>query len=459
MRFGWLDTSWWGAAMLVATTFIGSCASRGGPDPNPELERADGEARMLFCEAVVGRGETAERWISSPEVEVTGFVTADGDAGVQLRAIAGGTVRATPEPRPDFAGANRVRIDLAVANASPESPVQVELSFYDDAQHNRWWKLVRFDDPSWHTLEVELPYLRYDRGTLPRWEDVVAWGMTFRTDADVRIRSFQLWQDAGEPGPYLRPDQLRDAFADPSRVRIAQRGAFTVLTDTTALDTDAVLGALHDMHTRTLARFPGLATPEQTVPLLVFADESSYRAFWRELSADMGSHARPLEEDEGYTWLGVATATYSDAYGKVRPVYVHEASHALIERALGLDAQRSWLFEGLGNVAQLDVSGQDIASVYRQGLVRSGAKMPVFEMLAGGAIPTGRYWQATLLVQFLLADAGRTHALAAALDDMRATGSADLRPHLERHFGMDVPRFSAAFWSWAWAEYARGPGA
>ena len=111
------------------------------------------------------------------------------------------------------------------------------------------------------------------------------------------------------------------------------------------------------------------------------------------------------------------------------------------------------------NVAQLDVSGQDIASVYRQGLVRSGAKMPVFEMLAGGAIPTGRYWQATLLVQFLLADAGRTHALAAALHDMRAMGSADLRPHLERHFGMDVPRFSAAFWSWAWAEYARGPGA
>ena len=58
----------------------------------------------------------------------------------------------------------------------------------------------------------------------------------------------------------------------------------------------------------------------------------------------------------------------------------------------------------------------------------------------------------------LLADTGRTHALASALHDMRASGSADLRPHLERHFGMDVPRFSAAFWAWAWSEFARGPG-
>jgi hypothetical protein len=232
-----------------------------------------------------------------------------------------------------------------------------------------------------------------------------------------------------------------------------------VLTDARELDVDAVLVALDQMHVRTVARFPGLTLPEQSVPLLVFGSETAYRKFWAGFSADMGSRARPLAEDEGYTWLGVATAWYSNAYGAVRPVYVHEASHALIERALGLDAQRSWLFEGLGNVAQLDVSGQDIASVYRQGLMRSGVKMPVFEMLSGGAIPTTRYWQATLLMQFLLADAGRTHALAGALQDMRAAGSADLRPHLERHFGMDVPRFSAAFWAWAWSEFARGPGA
>ena len=457
MRGGWLQT-WWGAAMLAALPIIGSCAKRETADPYLELERAEGAARLVFGEAVVGRDETAERWVSSPEVEVRGFINADGDAGVQLHAIAGGTVRATPEPRPDYATANRLRIELAVDNASPESPVQVELTFFDDTQHNRWWRLVEFDEPSWQTLEVDLPHLRYDRGTLPRWEDVVAWGMTFRTDAQVRIRSFELWQDDDAAGPYLGPEQLREGFADPDRVRVTERGAFTVLTDAPDLDVDAVLAALVDMHARTQARFPGIGTPQQTVPLLVFRSERAYRQFWTEFSAQMGSRARPLSEDDGYTWLGVATAWYTDAYGPVRPVYVHEASHALIERALGLDAQRSWLFEGLGNVAQLEVSGQDIASVYREGLMRSGVKMPVFEMLAGGAIPTSRYWQATLLVQFLLADAGRMHALANALDDMRASGSADLRPHLERHFGMDVPRFSAAFWAWAWAEFARGPG-
>ena len=219
-----------------------------------------------------------------------------------------------------------------------------------------------------------------------------------------------------------------------------------------------MLDALVAMHDATKAAFPRLPEPERTVPLVIFSDEAGYRAFWDDLATRTGSHARPLSEDEGYTWLGVATAWYSDAYGPVRPVYVHEASHALLERSLGLNAQRSWLFEGLGNVSQLAVSGQDIESVYRQGLTRSGVKMPVFEMVSGGAIPTNRYWQATMLTEFLLADASRTRALSDALLEMRAMGSADLRPHLDRQFGMDVPSFSAAFWSWAWARYARGPG-
>src|SRR5690606_25584290 len=141
------------------------------------------------------------------------------------------------------------------------------------------------------------------------------------------------------------------------------RGSFVVLTDHVDLDLDATLASLVQMQRRTERLFPALPMPSQPVPLLVFSSERAYRAFWDDYGTKVGSRGRPLPEDHGYTWQGIATAWYTDAFGPVRPLYVHEASHAFIERTLGIDAQRSWLFEGLGNLEQLEVSGQDVAPV------------------------------------------------------------------------------------------------
>lgn len=416
-------------------------------------------SRLVFAEDPVGSQETAQRWGATEEVEIRGFVGPGDEAGIELIAAAGGIARAEPRTQPDYARANRLALQLQAVAASPDSPVELEIEFHDDRARNRFWQVVTLEHGDWQTVELPLPQLRYDRGVVPRWEDVTAWGFTFRTDAHLKIRSFELYEDGDEASPYLGADDLRALFPDPGEVRQAHRGSFVVMTNHPELDMTAVHDALEQMHRRTLLHFPNLQTPERPVPLLIFETPKQYRRFWKTFSERVGSSARPLPEDHGYTWLGVATASYSDRYGPVRPIYVHEASHALLERSLGLDAQRSWLFEGLGNYEQLEISGQDISRVYREALTRSDVKMPLEELVAGDPIPTSRYWQATLLVEWMLEDPTRTRALGAAMEEMRVSGSADLRPVLDRHFGLDLPRLSAEFWSWAWSRYARTPGA
>jgi hypothetical protein len=413
-------------------------------------------SRLVFGEAPVGTSETAQRWQTTDGADVRGFGSDDGTAGVEFVARAGSTARAEPSTRPKFPRTNRARIVLDAVEASPEAPVQLEVSFFDDTTDNRFWKVVTLDAPGPRAIDLELPLLRYDRGRVPSWSDVTAWGFRFRTAATLRVHSFELWEDGDAASPYLGVDHLRTAFPDPGAVREKHRGAFVVLTDHPDLDVDAVLDALVTMHRRTQRVFPDLPGAQRSVPLLVFATDAAYRDFWQSYAMSVGSAARPLPEDYGYTWQGVATAWYSAEFGTVRPLYIHEASHALMERAMGVDAQRSWLFEGLGNLEQIHVSKQDIAGVYRDALARSDVKMPLRDLIDGRPIPTSRYWQATLLVEWMLDDPGRTAALAGAIADMRRRGSADLRPHLERHFGMDLARFSASFWAWAWTRYA-GP--
>lgn len=443
---------WYAVSVLVAYLLAG-CGSPSG-DPTAGARDADPlDSRLLYCEAPVGQEETGQRWSTSADAVVSGFLTEGGDAGVEISAGAGSTVRADPRSRPDYDHASRVLIHLAVENAAKNHPVEIEVSFFDDLRVNRFWKVVRVTDPGWQTLEIDLPFLRYDRGRLPRWNDVRAWGMTFRDDAHVRIRSIELWQDDDQPTPALGVHALRPLFDEPSVVRTFEREGFAVMTDAPELRGEEVLDALVAMKHRMAARFDRVPQLDGEVPLLIFATDDGYRRFWKRVAERTGSSVAPLPQDAGYTWLGVATTGYSDEYGAVRPVYVHEASHALVERALGIDAHRSWLFEGLANIDQLEVSKQEMKSLYRKGLTRPGVKMPVFELVSGRPIPTTRYWQATLMMQFLLDDPKRRRALNEALADMRVEGSADLRPWLLRHFGEDMPRFSASFWRWAWTTY------
>lgn len=440
---------------LLAITLAIGCRGDGTTGANPIEASDDSESRMVFHETLGGDTGSSGLWLAS-DVEL-GQPAEEDESGVTLAAGAGGSVRSLSMSSPRFSGADRALVEIEAPTASPDTPLQFELSFYDDVRGNRYWTLVTLDDPGPQTLEVSLASLRYDRGIVPRWDDVSTWGMVFRTQGDLRVNSFELWND--EPAaPPSEVEWLRERFDDPAAVRVDRRRGFVLMTDAPDLQTDTVLDALIEMEDRTRARLPGLPKTESEIPLLVFADEAGYRAFWSRWSTDVGSGATPLREDDGYTWLGVATASYSDHYGPVRPVYVHEASHALLERSLGISGQRSWLFEGLGIVDQLEISAQDLGPVYRQGLMRSDLKTPTYELVSGGPISTARYWQAAMLLQWVLADPGRTAALNASLDQMRARGSTDLRPLLEPFFGLDMPRFSAAFWSWAWSEFARGPG-
>jgi hypothetical protein len=111
------------------------------------------------------------------------------------------------------------------------------------------------------------------------------------------------------------------------------------------------------------------------------------------------------------------------------------------------------LFEGLANLEQLEISRQELAGVYRRGLRRADKTSSLSDLLDGRPIRTDRYWQATLLAEWLVTDPERRAALDSALFEMAQRGSTDVRPVVRRHFGTDLDALGIAFWSWAWTRY------
>ncbi|HWB81554.1 MAG TPA: hypothetical protein VG755_41620 [Nannocystaceae bacterium] len=409
----------------------------------------EGEVEVVLPRLLYHRGFSHEQTSQLPSASWIGVEPLDveGARGLHMRAASGGRLRIAPEGAFPIGHAQRARLTV-VANA----PAKIEVELWDPVADARVFRGLELAEGE-QTLEIELPYVRYDRGRVAHASRATQWGLHFVDAVELELRSFQLWQDQLGADAELDVEHLVEAFPDPRRVVVYRRGPFAVLTDEPRLDPLAVLDALEHMHAHTLAMLPDMPAPESTVPLLVFRNERSYRQFWPRFTARFGLELAPLKEDDGYTWHGVATAWFSDRYGKVRPTYVHEAHHALFERSYGLAAQRSWLFEGLANLEQLAVSQQDLKGVYRHGLRRADASSSLLELADGKPIRTARYWQATLVCEWLLADEGRRAALGSALDEMAQRGSTDLRPLAGRHFGVELDKLAVDFWSWAWLRY------
>ena len=145
----------------------------------------------------------------------------------------------------------------------------------------------------------------------------------------------------------------------------------SVASDGFLVATDA-LGPLSDddlrQHTRQMARvrawlvrlFAEAMRPADKRPpvsLLIFADATDYRAFFTRLG-DVWRVYIPLPTSNAYTVQDITGSTYSSHYGIRRPVYLHEAVHAIATRQLhvrtGVD-RHTWLHEGLANYLQVAV--------------------------------------------------------------------------------------------------------
>jgi hypothetical protein len=387
--------------------------------------------------------------LDGPGVTSSGLVAstdrAEPGAGLAIVAEPGGVLQMSTPLAEALPEASRLRLVVTT-----EAPLRLEVEVQGD-RGPRLWRPVELDAGT-HTLDVRFTDLRYDRGVAARVDDATRWGVRLPRGGAFELAAVELWRDDHGTSSDREIDALREDFDDPSRVVEHRRGSFVLLTDATELDPSLVLDALERTEHNARRLLPRMPTTPSPVPLLVFADAAEYRRFWSRFGARHGAEVGPRSEDEGLTWQGVATAVWSDQW-PVRPTFTHEAHHALLERSYRLSASRSWLFEGLAILEQLEISRQDLRPVYRKGLRRRQAAAYLEDLTDGAPIDTGQYWQAAMFVGWLTSDPGRLAALDAALVEMSARGDTNLNPVVPRYFGTDFRRLSVDFWSWAWLAY------
>jgi hypothetical protein len=375
-------------------------------------------------------------------------------AGVGGKAM---LVHASPQSRLEYKQFDRrvqygqlqelvVRIDAV--SATPDAPVAIDVRFIADGRAAWRSTGLRMTQAGWQEIRVPTRHCASTGVGYCEWEDVARIGFFFRSAGTVAIDEIELVLGPNRKAALLPPAELAGiAFGENRPFLRWDQGPFVVLSDQDQLS-PLLKSALEELVARATADWPRQRPPRQRVPLLIFADESAYRAFWPRIGAWYGVE---LEEPttDGFTAFGIASAFCLPDATEVRPVWVHEAAHGLLAPLLKLNGTGSWLHEGLATRYQLAHTGQDLGPLVRPGLHSEAARLVTTELVNGGTIDPSHYWQAAMTVSFFLDQPEWRGKFNQAIDGMRRLGTLDLRPFSKSALGLAPRALERPLLEWA----------
>ena len=295
-------------------------------------------------------------------------------------------------------------------------------------------------------MELPTKYFRHSPAAFVPFEETRRFAFRFRVAGRLHLDGIELV----EGGFGTRPSELSleeiGKMAFGTKATIHRGKTFAVITDEPRLEVKDTLAALDELLVMVLADFPELKAPKSLSPLLVFSDEIRYRAFWRELAEAFTSQG-PKPDSDGYSMLGIAGSYYDPRQGSVRPVYVHEACHALMTRLLGISSEGDWLHEGLANYYQLRFTKQNFGTIAKT-LVAQRRLIPLPRLLNGQAISMQSYAQSALFIDWIMSNSTRKARFLPAIRSMAKSGSTLFDPAAKIHFGASVQRIEASWMRW-----------
>ncbi|MEM6296762.1 MAG: hypothetical protein AAGA54_36185 [Myxococcota bacterium] len=250
-------------------------------------------------------GVKPEHWKLSSGVMVAPFES-NGRRGVTFASPAGGRARARTSALPQvFGSATEAKVRLAAVDATDAHPVTVRINFYDGAGGNRWSRAVTLTDSAWKTVTLQLPSGGPGAHVLSPFGHVASWGLSFDTEATVRVERFALWQTGTSPVPEVGLQLLDYVAGEPAAVRVSRSLATSWLRDEPVLEARTVFDGMLSMH-RQVAEFPGVPSIEEDVPLMKDSVQSGMHSLWNLAAQAVGAPPRKAEPKSDFGMRGTS---------------------------------------------------------------------------------------------------------------------------------------------------------
>ena len=332
------------------------------------------------------------------------------------------------------------------ADEAREHPsVELDIRLIEQDRQAYFWRRLEVAHVDWQQVVLPLDWFVWSQDRIPRWDRVRFLGFRLRDPGSVTIDT--VWTEPAKQArddfldatdisrvafpPPARDNHSDSAATEPLRSRTLETRDVQLLTNAPALELERLAAHLKLAASLVRTELPFLAEPNRGPVLIVFQSADEYRQCIPRMARRFNLRIDPPDSD-GYTLAGISVSSWSDKFGSVRPVYVHEFLHGYLSRAARLSPRGDWLQEGLATHFQLRLHPQDdLPKVIATGLSSADRQLPLNELCDGRRIPTNRYWQAATLCQMLLSEPKYRRQLPKFFERLATANSSDLGPHLQ----------------------------
>ena len=258
-----------------------------------------------------------------------------------------------------------------VAQVRASEPANLIWSALDEHDRQIFVRSVKIDaGDAWKRLELPLHTWRWPSSHPGDWDEVRRVAIRIDSKGVDHIDLDDLRVEQSAPADERTSFLLDLAFEKRER-KVADRGEFLIATDAADAFRDADLQRWLDdfSNARKFIRriFGDAVRPIEQITsppmLLIFSREEARGEFFKRLN-DAWDAKINVGKAQGFTVQDIATATYVQTLGVRRPVYLHEAVHAIVSRDLrvlpGHEAQGT-LQEAIATYVQLCVFPTAIA--------------------------------------------------------------------------------------------------
>ncbi|MEM7453950.1 MAG: hypothetical protein AAF456_06290 [Planctomycetota bacterium] len=383
-------------------------------------------------------------------IEVPSDVRHEGVSGRMIEVVSRGPCALISNnglEQTPYTDGSAIRFRACVPDLEADGTFVFEFRAWHEEMPTRAHMLSKIEvaERGWKTYELPLPWFRPQSDNWMQWEEAGQYGFMFRGSGRILIDNVELVDATREFPSERSPEDLR-AVAFGEGGSILRGDHFSIISDAEQLEPDVLMGQLVILFEMIKEDFPDVESPAPTICLIVFETEQGYREFWPRLG-EMYKATVPVPQSSGYTLFDIPASFYLEQYESVRPVYLHEVTHALLTRTFGLAGNGNWVQEGLASHYQTRWSEQDLFELIRP-LVEQDSLGSLEEICAIEQLPLNRYGEAAMLVRWLLQDEKRRPQFIELISDQSPARSLEIADVCRGYFEVSVAELESEWKAW-----------
>lgn len=350
----------------------------------------------------------AQKWMKSGNV----ILKLSDTSQSQIKEISGNALNVTFEDKKSFIYSPSSLFNSELKSydhvtfwlhKQDEGDVVFEFQIMDKSNTSRFWRKVTVSHKGWKKITLPLRWFRWAGKISPSWNEISRIAFFPRAKCSFVVDQIQFEDLDGKAGLFVNSAEDISKNLLPDSDPKSYEKDFLIVSENKKVDVQKLGEHFEKVLNEIYLKVPSLKREKnEAKPYLVIVNDGE--GFKKALGkfGELQVSQVPGTELSGYSMMNSAFSSYSEKYGTMRPVYLHEFMHAVMATQGRILKSHNWVHEGFANYIQMKYQPQKgLGKIILQSMNREGLNNHILKLTENDDIQFKDYVYVLMIAETL----------------------------------------------------------